>query len=45
MQSPIGSTRIEHLIDNVQAAFDSSKQLVVFHRGWTAGCDADAEGK
>ncbi|REA00876.1 hypothetical protein DEQ92_18885 [Haloferax sp. Atlit-6N] len=26
-------------------AFDSSTQLAVFHRGWTAGRDADAEGK
>ncbi|AEH39269.1 hypothetical protein [Halopiger xanaduensis] len=26
-------------------AFDSSKQLAVFHRGWTAGRDADAEGE
>ena len=24
-------------------AFDSSTQLAVFHRGWTAGRDADAE--
>jgi hypothetical protein len=23
--------------------FDSSTQLAVFHRGWTAGCDADTE--
>ncbi|RQG90857.1 hypothetical protein [Natrarchaeobius chitinivorans] len=27
------------------AAFDSSTQLAVFHRGWTAGRDADAEGE
>jgi hypothetical protein len=27
------------------AAFDSSTQLVVFHRGWAAGRDADAEGE
>ncbi|WP_058827880.1 hypothetical protein [Haloferax sp. Q22] len=26
-------------------AFDSTTQLAVFHRGWTAGRDADAEGK
>ncbi|SEQ01616.1 hypothetical protein [Natrinema salaciae] len=26
-------------------AFDSSTQLAVFHRGWTARCDADAEGE
>ncbi|OLZ39317.1 hypothetical protein A6E15_18155 [Natrinema saccharevitans] len=26
-------------------AFDSSTQLAVFHRGWTAGRDADAEGE
>ncbi|CQH61607.1 uncharacterized protein HHUB_3498 [Halobacterium hubeiense] len=26
-------------------AFDSSTQLAVFHRGWTAGRDADLEGK
>jgi len=25
--------------------FDSSAQLAVFHRGWTAGRDADAEGE
>jgi len=25
--------------------FNSSTQLAVFHRGWTAGCDADAEGE
>ncbi|GAA0313809.1 hypothetical protein [Halarchaeum salinum] len=25
------------------AAFDSSTQLAIFHRGWTAGRDADAE--
>ncbi|WP_256403856.1 hypothetical protein [Halorubrum salinum] len=25
--------------------FDSSTQLAVFHRGWTASRDADAEGK
>ncbi len=25
------------------AAFDSATQLAVFHRGWTAGRDADAE--
>ncbi|RYJ08111.1 hypothetical protein ELS19_16155 [Halogeometricum borinquense] len=25
--------------------FDSSTQLAVFHRGWTAGRDADAEGE
>ncbi|WP_408960183.1 hypothetical protein [Natrinema sp. 74] len=24
-------------------AFDSIRQLVVFHRGWTAGCDANDE--
>jgi hypothetical protein len=27
------------------AAFDSSTQLAVFHRGWTAGHDADVEGE
>jgi hypothetical protein len=32
-------------LTSVQAAFDSSTQLAVFHRGWTAGRDADAEGK
>jgi hypothetical protein len=26
-------------------AFDSSTQLAVFHRGWAAGRDADAEGE
>jgi hypothetical protein len=26
-------------------AFDSSTQLAVFHRGWTVGRDADAEGE
>jgi hypothetical protein len=26
-------------------AFDSSTQVVVFHRGWTAGRDADAGGE
>ncbi|MDT3437373.1 hypothetical protein [Haloarcula sp. 1CSR25-25] len=26
-------------------AFDSSTQLAVFHRGWTAGRDADAQGE
>ena len=26
-------------------AFDSPTQLAVFHRGWTAGRDADAEGE
>jgi len=26
-------------------AFDSTTQLAVFHRGWTAGRDADAEGE
>ncbi|QRV18062.1 hypothetical protein JMJ58_24380 (plasmid) [Haloterrigena salifodinae] len=26
-------------------AFDSSTQLAVFHRGWTAGRDADTEGE
>lgn len=26
-------------------AFDSIIQLAVFHRGWTAGRDADAEGE
>ena len=26
-------------------AFDSSTQLAVFHRGWTAARDADAEGE
>ena len=26
-------------------AFDSSTQLAVFHRGWTAGRDADGEGE
>ena len=26
-------------------AFDSSTQLAVFHRGWTARRDADAEGE
>jgi len=26
-------------------AFDSSMQLTVFHRGWTAGRDADAKGE
>ena len=25
--------------------FDSSTQLAVFHRGWTAGRDADGEGE
>ena len=25
--------------------FDSTTQLAVFHRGWTAGRDADAEGE
>ncbi|MEE6209222.1 hypothetical protein U3A55_03475 [Salarchaeum sp. III] len=25
------------------AAFDSIRQLAVFHRGWTAACDADEE--
>lgn len=25
--------------------FDSTRQLAVFHRGWTAGRDADAEGE
>ena len=27
------------------AAFDSSTQLTIFHRGWTAGRDADAEAE
>nr|WP_176705285.1 hypothetical protein [Halobacterium sp. GN101] len=27
------------------ATFDSTTQLAVFHRGWTAGRDADAEGE
>ncbi|QLH78398.1 hypothetical protein HZS55_14310 [Halosimplex rubrum] len=27
------------------AAFDLTTQLAVFHRGWTAGRDADAEGE
>jgi len=27
------------------AAFDSSTQLAVFHRGWTAGRDADGEAE
>ncbi|TKX84496.1 hypothetical protein EXE43_18590 [Halorubrum sp. SS5] len=27
------------------AAFDSSTQLAVFHRGWMAGRDADEEGE
>jgi len=27
------------------AAFDSTTQLAVFHRGWTAGHDIDAEGE
>jgi len=27
------------------ATFDSTTQLVVFHRGWTAGRDADGEGE
>ena len=27
------------------AAFDSTTQLAVYHRGWTAGRDADAEGE
>ena len=27
------------------AAFDSSTQLAVFHRGWTAGRDTDAEAE
>jgi len=27
------------------AAFDSSTQLAGFHRGWTAGRDADREGE
>jgi len=26
-------------------AFDAISQLAVFHRGWTAGRDADAEGE
>lgn len=26
-------------------AFDSTTQLAVFHRGWTAGRDVDAEGE
>ena len=26
-------------------AFDATTQLAVFHRGWTAGRDADAEGE
>ena len=26
-------------------AFDSSTQLAIFHHGWTAGRDADAEGE
>ncbi|WP_081927454.1 hypothetical protein [Halobellus rufus] len=26
-------------------AFDSTTQLAVFHRGWTAGRDADAEAE
>ncbi|GAA0262416.1 hypothetical protein [Halobacterium noricense] len=26
-------------------AFDSTTQLAVFHRGWTAALDADAEGE
>ena len=26
-------------------AFDSSTQLAVFHRGWTAACNADKEGE
>ncbi len=25
--------------------FDSTTQLAVFHRGWTAGRDADGEGE
>ena len=33
VHEPIGTT------------FDSSTQLAVFHRGWTAGRDADAEGE
>jgi len=27
------------------AAFDSTAQLAVFHRGWKAGRDTDAEGE
>ncbi|WP_226024047.1 hypothetical protein [Halomicrobium salinisoli] len=27
------------------ASFDSSTQLAVFHRGWSAGRDADGEGE
>jgi len=27
------------------AAFDSTTQLAVFHRGWTAGRDADGEAE
>ena len=27
------------------ATFDSTTQLAVFHRGWTAGRDADAEAE
>ena len=27
------------------AAFDSTTQLAVFHRGWTAARDADTEGE
>ncbi|MDS0283874.1 hypothetical protein [Haloarcula onubensis] len=27
------------------AAFDSTAQLAVFHRGWTAGRDTDAEAE
>ena len=26
-------------------SFDAATQLAVFHRGWTAGRDADAEGE
>jgi len=26
-------------------SFDSARQLAVFHRGWTAGRDADVEGE
>ena len=29
----------------IGTTFDSTTQLAVYHRGWTAGRDADAEGE
>ncbi|WP_408960672.1 hypothetical protein [Natrinema sp. 74] len=42
--TPVSEDRVL-VHDPSGTAFDSATQLAVFHRGWMAGHDADAEGE